>query len=141
MRGGLAPLALIVAVAALVLAGCAAPSSAAPAAPPGWRIIRPPHDVQALALQGDTLWAGGKDGVYAVSTGTGAVRPLRADVPLAYVRALLVDEQGALWIGHQRGLTRCVDGLCRTLTGADGLPDERVNALLLDSAGRLWAGT
>ena len=31
--------------------------------PDGWTIIRPPHDVMALAIQGDTIWAGGKEGV------------------------------------------------------------------------------
>ncbi len=32
-------------------------------APPGWSIIRPPRDVCALALDGDRIWAGGKDGI------------------------------------------------------------------------------
>jgi ligand-binding sensor domain-containing protein len=103
--------------------------------------VRPPHDVEALVLQGGTLWAGGKDGVFAIDLETFAVTPLVADVSLAYVSALLVDEEGALWIGHHAGLTRCHDGSCHTYTEEDGLPDRRVNALLLDSSGALWIGT
>jgi ligand-binding sensor domain-containing protein len=33
------------------------------------------------------------------------------------------------------------DGIVRTLTAADGLPDSAVRALYEDPAGQLWIGT
>ena len=74
--------------------------------PDGWKIIRPPHDVMALAIQGDTIWAGGKEGVIGLDRNSGLViTELTGVPPMTYVRALLVDRQGALWIGHPAGLT------------------------------------
>lgn len=109
---------------------------------PGWQVIRPPHEVSALATQGDLIWAGGTDGVLGLDRTSGrVVKKLEGDVNLSHVRALLVDESGILWIGHQGGLTRYDGSACRTYTRKDGLPDNRVNALLLDREGRLWAGT
>jgi len=109
---------------------------------PGITALRPPHEVSALALRDDLLWAGGRDGVVALDVETGAVvRALEADLPLRYVRALVVDGDGALWIGHVGGLTRWDGAAFRTWTTADGLPDDRVNALRIDRDGMLWVGT
>jgi ligand-binding sensor domain-containing protein len=110
--------------------------------PAGWQIIRPPQEVSALAVQGNMVWAGGKDGVVGIDrTGSRVVKEIECSPPLAYVRALLVDKQGELWIGHQSGLTSYDGNSCSTFTQADGLPSDRVNALLQDHSGRLWAGT
>ena len=32
-------------------------------APPGWQILRPPHEVSTLIIVNDTVWTGGKEGV------------------------------------------------------------------------------
>ena len=119
------------------------PAAPTPAARPGWQVIRPPQDIFALAEQGNTLWAGGVEGVYQLDRRTGTlVQQIPFDPPLEYVRALLVDAGGRLWIGHNQGLT-CYQGPgnWQTYSEAEGLPDERVNALALDAAGRLWVGT
>jgi ligand-binding sensor domain-containing protein len=116
--------------------------SSGPKPLPGIAVIRPPHEVYTLALQGETVWAGGREGLFAIERKTGALRrQVSADVPLRYVRALLVDPDGALWVGHPEGLTRIEGESARTFTKKDGLPDDRVNCLMLDSKGRLWAGT
>lgn len=58
---------------------------------PGWQVIRPPHDVSALAIQGVLIWAGGSDGVYELDLISGqVVKKLESHVPLSYVKALLV---------------------------------------------------
>jgi len=110
--------------------------------PPGWQIIRPPSDIHALAEQGNIIWAGGKDGLFQLDLLSGElIAEVIFDPPLEHVRALLVDDQGALWVGHQTGLSHYKDGVWQTYTQEDGLPDNRVNALMLDDAGYLWVGT
>ncbi len=109
---------------------------------PGWQVIRPPHEVSALIEQGEVIWVGGKDGVFALDQTSGALlRELTGDIPFRYVRALLADQAGNLWIGHQQGLTRYDGGLFTTYDQADGLPHDRVTSLMEDREGRIWAGT
>jgi ligand-binding sensor domain-containing protein len=96
----------------------------------------------ALAFDGDVVWAGGRDGVVSVSQATGEViEELDCDRRLDYVRDILVDTQGTLWVAHDDGLSRRDGTGCRTLDEADGLPSHRVNALEIDGLGRLWVGT
>jgi ligand-binding sensor domain-containing protein len=113
-----------------------------PELPAGWQVIRPPHDVFALAIQDDSVWAGGQDGVYRLDRESGEIlEKLERDPPIEHVRALLVDQDGALWIGSYQGLFRYDAGGWSTYTSETGLPDTRVNALQFDRNGRLWAGT
>lgn len=109
---------------------------------PGWKIIRPPRAVSALVEKGGVVWAGGQAGVVAVDRQTGAVvEVLDPGFALEHVRALLVDREGSLWIGHRGGLTRCIGSACTTYGEDEGLPHPSVNALLEDDQGRIWAGT
>lgn len=109
---------------------------------PGWSIIRPPHEVSALAVDGDIIWAGGRDGVWRLDqSGEGAPVELECVMNLSYVRALIIDDNGVLWIGHSSGLSYASQGDCRTYRMTDGLPGERVFALYLDREERLWVGT
>lgn len=110
--------------------------------PAGWTVYRPPNDVHALALGENIIVAGGKDGVMILDMQSGnGFEPLDCGTELKYVRALLIDSHGTLWIGHDKGLTRKDANECITLTDKEGLPDLRVNALLQDSAGNIWVGT
>ena len=139
-RSLLGVIAVVVGLAALGQTLGASPTDQ-PDPLPGWQVVRPPREVSALAVQGDIVWAGGRDGVVAVDS-TGQVRlALDCDRPLEYVKALLVDANGVLWIGHLNGLSRYDGAGCHTFTTDDGLPDNRVNALAVDHQGRLWAGT
>jgi ligand-binding sensor domain-containing protein len=105
-------------------------------------IIRPPHDVNALAFYGGLLWAGGMEGVQGLDPASGAtVRPSPCGLRFELVRALRADSGGALWIGHAGGLTRFDGSRCTTYTEASGLPDKRVQAVYEDRERRLWAGT
>ncbi len=108
----------------------------------GWIAIRPPHEVSALAIAGDIIWAGGRDGVFKIDRQQKTIlSQLEIEPPLTYVKALLIDSKGDLWIGYEKGLI-CYNGREFLYYGTkDGLPHENVNALLLDDKGRLWVGT
>ena len=113
-----------------------------PAPRPGFLVIRPPHEVSALVLDGDVVWAGGREGLYRIDRRSGRVLgTVDADRPLTYVRALLLDGPGSLWVAHAGGLTRIAAEGVRTLTQRDGLPDDRVNCLMRSREGALWVGT
>jgi ligand-binding sensor domain-containing protein len=110
---------------------------------PGIVTIRPPGEVSALALVGDTLFAGGKDGLFAIDTKSLEVtRPIPTEaLPLGHVRGLLHTPDGTLWIGHDAGLTTWKGAAVRTYTTADGLPANRVQCVMRDASGVVWAGT
>ncbi|ANV85909.1 transcriptional regulator (plasmid) [Picosynechococcus sp. PCC 7003] len=109
---------------------------------PGWEIIRPPQEVSALIIQGDYLWAGGQEGVFQISLTTPhTVEPLQCDRPLQFVRALVVDGKGILWIGHGNGLNYVDAQGCHTYQSDEAFFQDQVNALYVDRAGQLWVGT
>lgn len=110
--------------------------------PPGWYIIRPPENVMALEIHGDVIWVGGRDGVFEIDRKNRClIRKLEVDQSLNYVKDLLIDQSGKIWIAHSRGLS-VYDGIeLITFTEKEGLPDNRVNSLLIDDEGRLWIGT
>lgn len=113
-----------------------------PTSHPGLTIFRPPHEVSALSIWKGKLWAGGRDGLFALDLKSGELQPLpEPDVPLRFVTSLLAQGGVGLWIGHPGGLTLYDGHSFHTYTERDGLPDRRVNCLLLDSRGTLWVGT
>ncbi len=133
----------VIAASLIVLVAAAAACATAPGKKiSGITVVRPPHEVSAIATQGEILWAGGREGVFKIDLKTarlaGRLEPPR---PVTYVRALLVDANGALWIGYGEGLLAWDGGSWRSYSQKDGLPDGRVNCLLQDHSGRIWAGT
>jgi ligand-binding sensor domain-containing protein len=109
--------------------------------PAGWYLLSPPHEATVLALQGNIVWAGGKEGLFAIDRQTFAVHdipPLKAR-DLRGVRALLA-ENDALWIGCRQGL------FCYRQSKVEPvIPNERVdigpvNALRRARDGALWIG-
>jgi ligand-binding sensor domain-containing protein len=59
-------------------------------------------------------------------------------LPSPFVRALLPEGGGRLWIGTARGLALREAGRIRALRTDKGLPEGEVFALAKDSQGRLW---
>lgn len=57
-----------------------------------------------------------------------------------YVRALVADRDGAVWVSTIGGVNRYAGGIWQVIR-ADGLNQQRINTLLTDSIGRTWAGT
>jgi ligand-binding sensor domain-containing protein len=108
---------------------------AAPARP-GWRVLRPPHEVSALALHQDLVWTGGKDGILAFDRRRVTPRPDLAPAhAVSLVTALLAASDGCLWAAHYEGLSRRAAGSW-TL---QRLPSRPLS--LLEDAGSLLVGT
>jgi len=59
-----------------------------------------------------------------------------------YATALVVDHEGAVWMGTLSGLYRYAPGgRAEHYTVRDGLPENVIHSLFVDSDGRLWIGT
>lgn len=108
---------------------------------PGWQVIAPPHDVTALAERGDTILAGGRDGLFSFDRDSARAVPLPGEVPeMDYVKAILVDDAGRLWVGHRRGLALERDGVWQVFAADPASPPGPVAALAIAPDGRLLAG-
>jgi diguanylate cyclase (GGDEF)-like protein len=86
------------------------------------------------------IYVGTQHGVYVGENGR--FRPLVADFPDEAVVSLVVDAEGALWLGTvNRGLLRYNEGRVEMFDAAGGLPNNRVASLFADREGSLWVGT
>ncbi len=83
-------------------------------------------------------WAGGAPGV----AQTFALRQFGIDngLPQSTLYAICQDRDGVLWAGTEGGLCGYDGQHFRTLTTADGLPDNHVTALAAAPNGTLWLG-
>ena len=110
------------------------------------------NDVRAIEVGPDgAVWAGTKNGLNRIDPETGSVTQyhsrstpgLRHD----YIRSLLTDTAGNLWVGtYGGGLHRMRDGVVvdhyhHVADQPTSLSDDRIYVLLEDSSGRLWVGT
>ncbi len=97
-----------------------------------------------MALDGDTLYVSTKAGVYRFNTTSqqneGLIKDLDA---VSYAKAIVLDDDGKMWIGHDKGLTVYEPRTqkARLIDESSGLPDNRVNALCKDEQGCIWVGT
>ena len=110
--------------------------------PHGRQIIRPPNEVSALAVEGGSIWAGGREGLFRIERASAQRIPLpRNPPPMRYVRDLLVDSSGKLWIAHNQGVT-ILDGGLWTQPVELEQPSLKGPALALfeDSQRRIWIG-
>ena len=108
--------------------------------PTVWEIIRPPSDVTSMVDAGEIVWVGGKDGVIGINKTSHQQVEFPCEQRLTYTRNMLW-EDGVLWIGHDRGLTRWTEDGWYMYTEDDGMVTDRVNWVMRDDAGTLWTGT
>ncbi|MDF1617794.1 ligand-binding sensor domain-containing protein [Petrocella sp. FN5] len=107
----------------------------------GLHIIRPPQDVNAMVMNEDQLWVGGRDGVYEIDMDTYTViRELKLPKNVDLVKGLVMDENKKLWIGHFGGLT-LFDLEKENYEDLEVLQDKRVNCIYKDDAGIIYIGT
>ncbi|MBH9552340.1 two-component regulator propeller domain-containing protein [Inhella gelatinilytica] len=98
-----------------------------------------PRGVQALQVQGDTVWLAGDQGLWRyqqgrmepwVGTGDGGERLQTG------LRALALAPNGTLWVGGSRGLVRLTtQGVAQPVGDA-----QEVTALGVDDEGAVWVG-
>lgn len=111
-------------------------------APPGWQIIRPPQEVSTLIIGNDTVWTGGKDGVMLIDRETGERNRTPGNAPsFGYVRQILKDTRGWIWIGHDGGLARFRDGSWEVIAPSAGAPFSKVLSLAERHDGSIVIGT
>jgi signal transduction histidine kinase/ligand-binding sensor domain-containing protein len=68
--------------------------------------------------------------------------PSDPNLAVSWVRALLQDRNGALWMGTWRGgLVRYHLGKTTIYSTANGFPSDNIRSLFEDSSGYLWIGT
>ncbi len=97
-------------------------------------------DISSMVIADGHLIAGGKDGVVALDTAS--LEEVELNGPrLRYVRAIIEDSSGRIWIGHEDGLTMFDNDRFLTYTTDEGLPDNRVCAIAENKAGQLIVGT
>lgn len=111
-------------------------------APPGWQIIRPPHEVSTLIIENDTVWTGGKDGIVIIDRLTGTrIAPPVPGPSFGYVRQIVRDHDGWIWVGHDGGLARFRQGSWQVMAPAPGVPFSKVLSIVQRGDGTLVVGT
>jgi ligand-binding sensor domain-containing protein len=113
--------------------------------PPGWLVLRPPFNVQSLAIEGDRVWVGSTTGLTLLDRRTGQIQETTAAIPdLSYVKDIMLDRTGNLWVAHAGGVARRVAGCfrdtsdpCGSLAGARALLEERRGGILVATDARL----
>ena len=89
------------------------------------------------------LWFATTAGLFCLKGGVDQI-PYRATKvsEKTFVRRVMCDRSGALWVGAARaGLTRVQDGAITTFIKRDGLADMNVSAIYEDRRGNIWIGT
>lgn len=88
--------------------------------PEGWLLVRPPHEISALIIVpgagGETVWAGGRDGLVRLDPATGTRLALpEGGGSFSRVRALLRTAAGRVLVAHGDGIDECTDEKCRAM--------------------------
>lgn len=123
---------------------------------PEWQYVAP----DGIRGRGDTIYIATADGLRITGDAGATWRCIRGPAPVVapaspvhdgcnetisalpneYLLALEVTADGAIWVGHLKGLSVSRDG-GRTWTAANGVPATRVRALRLATDSSLWAAT
>lgn len=95
----------------------------------------------AAGPHGD-LWVGTDEGLFhRPSSGYGKPPNEVEGPPNSFIRDLLYDSRGRLWVATSGGLGCLDSGIWHTWKKGDGLPDELIRGLAIDGKGKLWMAT
>src|SRR5581483_11500057 len=90
----------------------------------------------------NNIWVGTDAGLNLIKDGKVQVFTTKDGLPENYVRTIVVDRSGNLWVaGRSSGITLYKDGHFTNFTTAQGLSDNAVNKLYVDREDTLWICT
>ncbi|MEO7718902.1 MAG: diguanylate cyclase [Capsulimonas sp.] len=96
----------------------------------------------AIVDRAGRLWASGKNNLYCVEHDRVQTFSSTEGVPNIPIVAMYADTDGVLWFGHKGGgLTRCKNGVFRTISMREGLYSDGVYQILEDDRRNLWIGS
>jgi len=111
-------------------------------------------DIRAMLADGDYLWIAARhSGLVRLTLSTGKLTPItdllaqNSKLTHSYIRVILKDKNGYLWLGTSKGLNRFNPSTRDLLTFMENkdealaLPHHRIRALFEDSKGQIWVGT
>ena len=106
----------------------------------------PTASVWAMRRQGDRLWLGGTDGLWAVQPESGGrlrlvAREDGSALGEQRISALLDDGPERLWVGTRNGVHLLDTTTMRTQPLPADLPRGLISGLLIDRKGRLWVAS
>ncbi len=108
---------------------------------PGLSNVTIPMPAMVEARQGG-MWIGTGTGLLRYKAGQTEWFGQDGNGPSRDVRAVLEDDEGAVWFGtYGGGLGRLKDGRIQQFRKADGLASDFINCLHRDRDGALWIGT
>ncbi len=112
----------------------------------GWRIrIKKERDRETLGVGEDRaggLWFGGQFGISHIIDERISTYGLKNGIDPPFVKSLLVDREGIIWIGtFGGGLKKIIDDQIRIFTDKEGLVSNNVNTVFPDLRGKIWIGT
>ena len=94
-----------------------------------------------LAASDGTLWIGTEGGGVVSYRNHTFRRWEEADgLTNGYIRALLEDDKGRIWMGADDGLFRWKGGRIERVDKRDGVPSSSIHSIYEDRQGRVWAG-
>ncbi|MCX7779901.1 MAG: hypothetical protein N2491_03160 [Negativicutes bacterium] len=107
---------------------------------PGWKMVRSPGNLQAIALYRDAVWAGGVKGLFRFDRQAASL-PLPAGAPrFGMVYDLFAESGGRLWIAHDKGIAWYDGAVWGSLGEAEGVPAGSIYSVMRDRDGALWLG-
>lgn len=108
------------------------------ALPGRFSILCSAKQVRALVVMDDTLWIGTEGGLFACRTKDGAIAPVNGPGSVS-VRAIAVDDRGALWVGGDHGISVRSNGAWKWYP-RESLPLFARIRCMVPGEARLWIG-
>lgn len=107
----------------------------------GWRSYMNHNRLSAVAVQGDYVWGGGSGGLvrWDRADGTSTLFTTAHGLPDNDVNALLVDDDGRLWVATRAGIAVFDGERWSTFGKSDGVEPAWTTALAKDEDDGIWA--
>ncbi|MCX5752017.1 MAG: hypothetical protein NTW97_00065 [Candidatus Krumholzibacteria bacterium] len=108
------------------------------ALPGKFSVLCSAKEVRALAVTDDTLWIGTEGGLFACRTKGSAIAPVSGPGSIS-VRAIAIDDRGALWVGGDHGISVRSNGAWKWYP-KESLPLFARVRCIVPGEMRLWIG-